>query len=182
MHCKQARNLLIHSLDRPLPPGEQDTVRDASRGVPGVPPFRRGDASLVRTCHQARAHATPGSDGARAGACPPVAAAVGLSAERQSRQVPQLVAFVVGALGVALAFLMLVLTLIVGLTGNTPAAATHERRLFVPEVWQDVQGWFNTLPERHRARRDHPRTLERLPLLVVAWCRTLAAHVGRDRQ
>src|SRR5205823_11745893 len=49
--------------------------------------------------------------------------------EQQSKQMPHLVAFAVGALGVVLAFLMLSLTLIVTVSGNTSSQSGRQSQL-----------------------------------------------------
>ena len=94
---------------------------------------------------------------------------------------PHLIAFTVGALGVALAFLMLCLTLVVGLTGHAPTVTGRKHQLFVPEVWSDVQAWFNTLPNDFAHAAITLVLAGAFVFLVVAWFRTLAVRIGRDR-
>jgi hypothetical protein len=102
--------------------------------------------------------------------------------EQQNKQVPHLVAFVVGALGVSLTFLMLCLTLVVAVAGDARPGAGGQRRLFVPEVWGDVQGWMNSLPNDHAHALVTVVVACAFTALVATWFRTLSAHVGRDRQ
>jgi hypothetical protein len=182
MHCKQARNLLIRSMDHAIAPEDWDTVH-----------------AHIAECAECRRfaeamHLWPTRPGAKgSGPAPDLTERVLANVrplpppwvyrqEQQSKQVPHLVAFAVGALGVVLAFLMLCLTFIVAVSGNTSSQSGRQSQLLVPEVWHDVQVWLNSIPN------DTAHTVVTAALaivftvLVVSWFRTLALRVGRDRQ
>ena len=102
--------------------------------------------------------------------------------EQQSKQVPHLVAFVVGALGVSLAFLMLCLTFVVAIAGDSRPQSGRQQQLMVPEVWHDVQVWMNSVPNDHAHTAVTVAVALLFTALIVAWFSTLSAQVGRDRQ
>ncbi len=182
MHCKQARKLLLQSVDHPVAPGDLDRVH-----------------THIAECAECRRfaeamHVWPASGAGRLGSAAPdlterVLANVRplpppwvFRQERQKKQTPHLVAFAVGAIGVVLTFLMLCLTFVVAISGNTAPSTGRQRQLMVPEVWHDVRAWMNSIPN------DGAHTAVTIALavlfgvLVVSWFRTLALHVGHDRQ
>jgi predicted anti-sigma-YlaC factor YlaD len=183
MHCKQARKLLIRSIDHWLPPEESEMV---AAHVSECAECRR----FVDAMHlwqppsavQERPRTMPDLTERVLANVRPLPPPWVFRQEHQSKQVPHLVAVAVGALGVSLGFLMLCLTLVVALAGDTRPATGHARQLLVPEVWHDLQSWMNSIP------RDTAHTIVTLAasgiflVLIVAWFRTLAVRVGRDRQ
>src|SRR4051812_5551048 len=146
MHCRQARNLLVHAIDRPLP--AEDHAQLASH-MESCAECRRFAAGMrFGHANQASAflsHNAPDLTERVLATVRPLPPPWVFEEQQQHHQVPHFVAFAVGALGVVLAFLMLCLTLVIALTGNTgPSRGT--RRLFVPEAWHDVRVWFDTVP------------------------------------
>lgn len=182
MHCKRARSLLIQSVDTTI---AADDLAAVGSHLSDCPECRRFAEAM---------HLWPAHGAGRPGAQSPDLTERVLAnvrplpppwvyrQEQQSKQIPHLVAFAVGALGVALTFLMLCLTFVVALSGNTAPSSGRQRQLLVPEVWHDVRTWMNSIPG------DRAHTVVTLALavvfvvLVVSWFRTLALHVGRDRQ
>ncbi|MHB8644992.1 MAG: zf-HC2 domain-containing protein [Thermomicrobiales bacterium] len=182
MHCKQARSLLLRSVDHGVPADELHAVhhhiaecaecRRFAEGMHVWPsqPARSVGAGAPDLTERVLANVRP---------LPPPWV---YRQQQQSRQVPHLVAFVVGALGVSLAFLMLCLTFVVAVSGNTAPQSGRQQQLLVPEVWRDVRVWMNSIPG------DTAHTVVTLALsmifvvLAVSWVRTLAVRVGHDRQ
>lgn len=182
MHCKRARSLLIQSVDTTIAADDLAAMRSHLSECAGCRRFAEA------------MHVWPADGAGKPGAVAPdlterVLATVRplpppwvYRQEQQDRHMPHLVAFAVGALGVVLTFLMLCLTFVVALSGNTAPAAGRQRQLLVPEVWHDVRAWMNSIPG------DTAHTVVTLALaivfivLVVSWFRTLALRVGRDRQ
>jgi hypothetical protein len=179
MHCKQARKLLIQSVDTAQPPGDRDAVH-----------MHIAECAECRRFAEAM-HLWPAPGAGRPGVTGPDLTERVLAnvrplpppwvyrQEQQSKQMPHLVAFAVGALGVVL---MLCLTFVVAVSGNTAPQSGRQRQLLVPEVWNDVRAWMNSIPG------DAAHTVVTLVLaivfgvLVVTWFRTFALRVGRDRQ
>lgn len=182
MHCKQARKLLLQSVDRPMAVDDRATVR---HHLDDCPECRRFAGAMhvwpVRGGEIPDAHSTDLTERVLANVRPLPPPWV-YRQEQQSKQIPHLVAFAVGALGVVLTFLMLCLTFIVTLSGNTASQSGRQHQLLVPEVWADVQVWMNSIPG------DMPHTVVTVVfgvafiVFVVSWFRTLALRVGRDRQ
>src|SRR4051794_5844070 len=146
MRCTQARDLLVQAIDRPLPPDDHALL---AAHLESCPECRRLAAGLrLGHAHQSAAfiaHNAPDLTERVLANVRPLPPPWVYEERQQSRQVPHFVAFAVGALGVVLAFLMLCLTLVIALAGNTgPSGGT--RRLFVPEAWHDVRVWFDTVP------------------------------------
>jgi predicted anti-sigma-YlaC factor YlaD len=182
MHCKQTRSLLIQSLERPLDAEGEQAVQahvaecaECRRFVEAMHTWpthaaaqRRRDAPDLTERVLANVRPLP----------PPWV----YRHEQQNKQVPHLVAFVVGALGVALAFLMLCLTFVVAIAGQSQPGAGQQRQLMVPEVWHDVQVWMNSVPNDHAHALVTIAVAVAFIALVTAWFRTLSVHVGRDRQ
>jgi hypothetical protein len=182
MHCKQARKLLIQSVDQTFAAHDLDAVH--------------GHVAECAECRRfAEAmHVWPAPGAGRPGfAAPDLTERVLANVrplpppwvyrqEQQSKQIPHLVAFAVGALGVVLTFMMLCLTFVVAVSGNTAPQSGRQRQLLVPEVWNDVRAWMNSIPG------DMAHTVVTLALaivfgvLIVSWFRTFALRVGRDRQ
>ena len=182
MHCKRARSLLLQSVDATIAADDLAAVRGHLDGCPGCRRF--AEAMHVWPVHGAE---KPGASApdltervmANVRPLPPPWV---YRQEQQSKQIPPLVAFAVGALGVVLTFLMLCLTFVVAVSGNTSPQSGRQRQLLVPEVWRDIRVWMSSIPG------DRAHTVVTLALavafvvLVVSWFRTLALHVGRDRQ
>lgn len=181
MHCKHTRKLLLQSLEHPL---DDETARLVQAHVAECAECRRfAEAMHMWPAHaamQQRRRNAPDLTERVLAHVRPLPPPWVYRQEQQSKQVPQLIAFVVGALGVFLTFLMLCLTFVVAVAGD--ARPGSGRRLLVPEVWHDVEGWMNSIPN------DHAHAIVTIVLacaftaLVVTWFRTLSAHVGRDRQ
>lgn len=182
MHCKQARKLLLHSVDHPMATDDRTTVHD-----------HLSDCAECRRFAEAM-HVWPVQGGEMTGApsadltervlanVRPLPPPWVYRQEQQSKQMPHLVVFAVGALGVVLTFLMLCLTFVVAVSGNTAPQSGRQRQLLVPEVWNDVRIWMNSIPG------DLAHTVVTFVfgvafvLFVVSWFRTFALRVGRDRQ
>ena len=182
MHCKLARKLLIQSIDQTITADDRDALHD-----------HVGECAECRRFAEAM-HVWPAPGVGRPGyAAPDLTERVLANVrplpppwvyrqEQQSKQIPHLVAFAVGALGVVLTFLMLCLTFVVAISGNTAPQSGRQRQLLVPEVWHDVETWMNSIPG------DTAHTVVTLALviafgvLVISWFRTFALRVGRDRQ
>lgn len=182
MHCRQARSLLIRSVDDAIAPADRDALHahlaecaECRRFMTAMhlwpaQPVTLGSDPAPDLTERVLANVRP---------LPPPWV---YRQEQQSKQIPHLVAFAVGALGVVLAFLMLSLTLIVTITGNTTPQSGRQAQLLVPEVWHDVRVWMLSIPN------DAAHTVVTAALavvfivLVVSWFRTLALRVGRDRQ
>lgn len=182
MHCKQVRNLLIRSVDDTIAPADRDAVH---AHLAECAECRRFAAAMhLWPAHHAAKGGDPAPDLTERvlATVRPLPPPWVYRQEQQSKQVPHLVAFAVGALGVVLAFLMLSLTLIVTIAGNTSPQSGRQSQLLVPEVWHDVRVWMNSIPN------DTAHTVVTAALaivftvLVVSWFRTLALRVGRDRQ
>ncbi len=183
MHCKQARKLLIHTMDCALPADETEAVRSHLSECAECRRF----AEAMHTWQANPATHHRGRSGpdltervlANVRPLPPPWV---FRQEHQSKNVPQMVAFLVGALGVTLAFLMLCLTFIVAVVGDTRTDGGTQRQLLVPEVWHDVQVWMNSIP--HDGAHTAVTFVLSIAFLVltISWFRTLSARVGRDRQ
>ena len=150
MHCKQTRSLLLQSLESPLDAASEQAVQAHVAECSECSRF--AEAMHMWPLHaagqQRRRNAPDLTERVLANVRPLPPPWV-YRQEQQNKQVPQLVAFVVGALGVSLAFLMLCLTFVVAIAGDTRPESGRQRRLLVPEVWHDVQGWMNSIPNDH---------------------------------
>lgn len=181
MHCKPTRKLLLASLEHPL---ATNTERAVQAHVAECAECRRfAEAMHMWPAHaatQQRRRGAPDLTERVLANVRPLPPPWVYRQEQQSKQVPQLVAFVVGALGVSLAFLMLCLTLVVTIAGNAQPGAG--RQLMVPEVWHDVQVWMNGVPNDHAHAIVTVLAALVFITIAVAWFRTLSVHVGRDRQ
>lgn len=182
MHCKQARKLLIASLDRPQDAADQQAVHAHVHECQECQRFAEGMHVWPTSLDEhRRLQESPDLTERVLANVRPLPPPWVFREEQKSKHLPHYVAFLVGALGVALTFIMLCLTLVLAASGQTTGAGQHGR-LIVPEVWHDVQLWLNSIPQ------DHARTLVTFVatvafvVLVVAWFRTLAPRVGRDRQ
>ncbi len=183
MHCKPTRKLLLQSLEHPL---DAETERAVQAHV--------GECAACRQFVEAmQMWPTQASGRQRAQSAPDLTERVLANVrplpppwvyrqQQQSKQVPHLVAFVVGTLGVVLTFLMLCLTFVVAIAGETRPDSGRQRQLLVPEVWGDVQNWMNSVPNDHAHAIVTLIVAGAFLLLVVTWFRTLAVQVGRDRQ
>ena len=183
MHCKPTRKLLLQSLEYPLDAESEQAVRAHVAECAECRQFV--DAMHMWPAHaatqQRRRNAPDLTERVLANVRPLPPPWV-YQHEQQNKQVPHLVAFVVGALGVSLTFLMLCLTLVVAVAGDARPGVGGQRRLFVPEVWRDVQGWMNSIPNDHAHALVTIVVACAFTVLVLTWFRTLSAHVGRDRQ
>lgn len=183
MHCKQTRSLLLQSLEHPLDAGIERAVQVH---VAECTECRRfAEAMHMWPAHaaaQQRRRGAPDLTERVLANVRPLPPPWVYRHEQQQKQMPHLVAFVVGALGVSLAFLMLCLTLVVALTGQSQPASGRQRQLMVPEVWHDVQVWMNSVPTDHAHALVTVVVALAFMVLVVSWVRTLSMHVGRDRQ
>ncbi len=182
MRCTQARELLVHAIDRPLMPEDHALLAAHLESCPECRRFAAG-LRLGHAHHSASFIAQDAPDLtervlANVRPLPPPWV---YHERQQSRQVPHFVVFVVGVLGVLLAFLMLCLTLVVALTGQgAPARGT--RRLFVPEAWHDVRLWFDTLPHNPAHAAVTFACAALFVALLLSWFRMLAVRIGQDRR
>lgn len=183
MHCKQVRSLLLQSLEHPL---DDDTERTVQMHVAECTECRRFVEAMhmwpVHGATQQRRRNAPDLTERVLANVRPLPPPWVYRHEQQHKQVPHLVAFVVGALGVSLAFLMLCLTFVVAIAGQPLGASGQQQQLMVPEVWHDVQVWMNSIPNDHAHAVVTVVVLLAFTALVVSWFRTLSVHVGRDRQ
>ncbi len=181
MRCKQARKLFIESLDHPLGAEDQQIVH---AHITECAECRRFAEAMhlwpAPSVGQARAQQSPDLTERVLANVRPLPPPWVYRQEQQRRHVPQLVAFTVGALGVTLTFLMLCLTLVVVASGQAPDSG-RKHSLLVPEVWGDVQSWMNTIPNDTAHTAVTLAAFALFVALVVAWFRTLAVRVGRDR-
>jgi hypothetical protein len=181
MRCRQARELLVQAIDRPLAPDDNarltahlETCAECRRFAAGM---RIGHA------HQATAPTMDDAPDltervlANVRPLPPP----WVYQEQQGRQVPHFVVFAVGVLGVVLTFLMLCLTLIITLTGQGTQSSGN-RRLYVPEAWHDVRVWFDSLPHNPAHAAVTVACAALFIFLVIAWFRMLAVRIGQDRR
>lgn len=183
MHCKQIRSLLLQSLEHPLNAEDEHIIQTH---VAECTECRRfAEAMRMWPAHaaaqQRRRNAPELTERVLANVRPLPPPWV-YRHEQQNKQVPQLVAFVVGALGVSLAFLMLCLTFVVAIAGPSQPTAGRQEQLMVPEVWHDIQVWINGIPNDHAHAIVTVIVALAFTALVVTWFRTLSVHVGRDRQ
>lgn len=180
MHCKHTRKLLLQSLEHPL---DGETARLVQAHVAECAECRRfADAMHMWPAYaasQQRRRNAPDLTERVLAHVRPLPPPWVYRQEQQNKQVPQLIAFVVGALGVFLTFLMLCLTFIVAIAGDVRPGAG---RLLVPEVWRDVEAWMNSIPNDHAHALVTIIAACAFAALVLMWFRTLSAHVGRDRQ
>jgi hypothetical protein len=182
MRCTQARDLLVHAVDRPLPPGDDALLATHLESCPECRRFA-GGLRLGHAHHSVafNAHNTPDLTERVLANVRPLPPPWVYEERQQSRQVPHFVAFAVGALGVVLAFLMLCLTLVVTLTDQgTPARGT--RRLFVPEAWHDVRVWFDTVPHNPAHAALTLACAALFIALALSWFRMLAGRIGQDHR
>jgi len=181
MRCKRIRRLLLQAHDQPL---DAETQRAVEAHVAECAGCRRfADAMRMWPVHAShRRRGTPDLTERVLANVRPLPPPWVYHHEQQSKQVPHLVAFVVGALGVSLAFLMLCLTFVVAIAGDPRPVSGHGRQLMVPEVWHDVQVWMNTVPGDRAHAFVAVAVACAFIALVVMWFRTLSMHVGRDRQ
>lgn len=186
MHCKPTRKLLLQSLEQPL---DAETQRAVEVHVEECAACRQFVEAMHLWPTQAAGMQRIASAPDLTGMAERVLANVRplpppwvYRQQQQSKQMPHLVAFVVGVLGVVLTFLMLCLTFVVAIAGDARPDTGRQRQLLVPEVWGDVRNWMDSVPN------DHAHAIVTLilacvfALLIVMWFRTLADHVGRDRQ
>lgn len=182
MHCKQVRKILIHAIDYPVRADDLAAVRDHVRECAECGRFAAAMNLWPALNATKPGVATPDLTERVLANVRPLPPPWVYRQDQQSKQIPHLVAFAVGALGVVLAFLMLCLTFVVAVSGNTPAQTGRQRQLLVPEVWHDIRLWMDSIPG------DAAHTVVTLVLavafvvFVVSWFRTLALRVGRDRQ
>ncbi len=98
----------------------------------------------------------------------------------QDRHTPQLVAFAVGALGVAMAFVSVAIALVVGVASGGGQAVVDNHTVAAPLVGNALHEWANSIPS------DRVHTFITLVGLMVfagaliSWFRTLALHTGHD--
>ncbi len=178
MHCKPTRSLLLQSLEYPL---DDETQRRVTVHVTECTECRRfAEAMHMWPVHaaaqQRRRSASDLTERVLANVRPLPPPWV-YRHEQQNKQMPQFIAFVVGALGVSLAFLMFV----VAIAGKPSSGSGQQQQLMVPEVWHDVTIWMNGVPNDHAHAVVTLVAALAFIALVVAWFRTLAAHVGRNR-
>src|SRR5690349_17322311 len=102
MHCKQARDLLVSSLDHTLPPGERDAVRAHLAECAACRRFAEAMRHWSGPAHFARTQPAPDLTERVLAHVRPLPPPWVFKQARQHRQVPHLIAFTVGALGVAL--------------------------------------------------------------------------------
>ncbi|MCA1723054.1 MAG: zf-HC2 domain-containing protein [Thermomicrobia bacterium] len=182
MHCKPTRKLLFASLEHPL---DTESERVVQAHIAECTECRRfAEAMHMWPAHaaaQQRRRGAPDLTERVLAHVRPLPPPWVYRQEQQSKQVPHLIAFVVGALGVSLTFLMLCLTFVVAVAGSWQPTPGRQR-LFVPEVWKDVQVWMNGVPNDHAHAIVTALAALVFITMVVAWFRTLSAHVGRDRQ
>ena len=182
MHCKPTRSLLLQSLEYPL---DDEMQRQVTVHVTECTECRRfAEAMHMWPVHaaaqQRRRSASDLTERVLANVRPLPPPWV-YRHEQQNKQMPQFIAFVVGALGVSLAFLMLCLTFVVAIAGNPSSGSGQQQQLMVPEMWHDVTIWINGVPNDHAHAVVTLVAALAFIALVVAWFRTLAAHVGRNR-
>ena len=183
MHCKQIRSLLLQSLEYPL---DAECEQAIQAHIAECTECRRfAEAMRMWPAHaaaQQRRRGAPDLTERVLANVRPLPPPWVYRHEQQNKQVPQLVAFVVGALGVSLAFLMLCLTFVVAIAGQPQPTAGRQEQLMVPEVWHDIQVWINGIPNDHTHAIVTVVVALAFTALVVTWFRTLSVHVGRDRQ
>ncbi|GEM_PF-7027625 len=183
MHCKHTRKLLLHAHDHLLDPESQRAVETHVAECTECRRFAEAmHAWPIHAAAQQRRRTAPDLTERVLANVRPLPPPWVYRHEQQSKQVPHLVAFVVGALGVSLAFLMLCLTFVVAIAGNSRPDSGRQRQLMVPEVWHDVQVWMNSIPYDHTHAGLTLVGALMFITLVVMWFRTLSVHVGRDRQ
>lgn len=179
MHCKQARDLLIESMDHT--PGA-DEVAALRAHVDECPECQRfADATRHWKSRSAgRLQPTPDVTERVLATIRPLPPPWVYEHHRRTRYAPHLAAFVVGALGVGLTFLMICVALVVGLAGEYhPEAGQH--RLLIPEVWHDAASWMNTIPGDPAHTAVTVVGAIAFIALVSSWFRTLSVRVGRGR-
>lgn len=182
MRCTQARDLLVHANDAPLDGAEESLLAAHLESCPACQRIAAGTRGW-QPHHAAHltAHDAPDLTERVLATVRPLPPPWVYHEEQHNRQAPHLVAFVVGALGVTLAFLMLAFTLVVTLTGRVPPQAGGGRALLVPEVWHDVRDWFDAVPH-DPARAAVAFACAALFVFVAGrWFRVLSIRVGRDR-
>jgi hypothetical protein len=181
MRCTQARDLLVHAIDRPLSRDDQALVTEhlescleCRRFAAGL---RYGHAQQITSLI---AHDAPDLTERVLANVRPLPPPWVYEERQQSRQVPHFVAFAVGAVGVVLALLMLGLTLVVTLVGNG-TRTRGSRHLFVPEAWHDVRVWFTSIPHDPARAAVTLACAALFIVLVLSWFRMLAGRIGQDR-
>ena len=182
MHCRQARNLLVHAIDRSLPVEDHaqlvshmESCAECRRFAAGMRFGHANQASAFLS------HNAPDLTERVLATVRPLPPPWVFEEQQQHHQVPHFVAFAVGALGVVLAFLMLCLTLVITLTGNTgPSRGT--RRLFVPEAWHDVRLWIDSMPHNPVHAAVTLACMALFVCLILTWFRMLAVRIGKDRR
>ncbi|MDQ6603718.1 MAG: zf-HC2 domain-containing protein [Chloroflexota bacterium] len=183
MHCKPTRKLLLQSLEQPLDAETRHAVQAHVEECAACRQFVEAmDMWPAHASGMQRIQSAPDLTERVLSHVRPLPPPWVYRQQQQSKQMPHVVAFAVGALGVVLTFLMLCLTFVVAIAGDTRPDVGRQRQLMVPEVWHDVRGWMDSVPN------DHAHAIVTLivacafVVLVVTWFRTLADHVGRDRQ
>jgi len=182
MRCKPTRKLLLQSLEQPL---DAETQRSVAAHVEECAACRQFVEAMHLWPTQAgmqRAANGPDLTERVLANVRPLPPPWVYRQQQQSKQMPHLVAFVVGVLGVVLTFLMLCLTLVVAVTGEARPDTGRQRQLLVPEVWSDVRNWVDSVPNDHAHALVTVILACAFALLIVMWFRTLADYVGRDRQ
>lgn len=179
MRCTQVRDLLVHANDAPLD-AENETLLAAH--LTSCPACQRVAAGMRGWQPQHAAPETPDLTERVLATVRPLPPPWVYHEQQQSKQVPQFVAFIVGALGVTLAFLMLAFTLVATLTGRVSPQTGGGRALLVPEVWHDVRLWFDAVPNDPARAAVVFACAAVFVLIAGRWFHTLSMRVGRDRR
>lgn len=177
MRCAQARELLVHANDVPLDAGEEPLL---AAHLASCPACQRFAAGMRGWQPQHAAPETPDLTERVLASVRPLPPPW-VYHEQQRTPASQFVAFIVGALGVTLAFLMLAFTLVATLTGRIAPPPGSGRALLVPEVWHDVRVWFDTVPNDPARAAVVFVAVALFVVIAGRWFHALAMRVGRDR-
>lgn len=176
MQCKAVRDALLHAHDQPPTDDERAAVSAHLATCVGCRRF--AEAMHVWGTAPRVAGVSPDLTERVLASVRPLPPPWVYHQARQEKQMPQLVAFTVGVLGVTMTFVALALALIVGVESG--GAVTDRHATMTAIVGIALHQWMDSLPDNTIHAAITVVGLGLFAALLIAWFRTLASHTGRD--